>query len=89
MNFHSAAPEIKLSDDISRTRSPSKGKWSEFAEAISDYTNRRHSEKVSSAELLKVESDSYYLPEMFREIAMADKEKDFHWYLVTSKDGQI
>ena len=26
---------------------------------------------------------------MFREIALADKEKDFHWYLVTSKDGQI
>ena len=39
-----------------------KGKWSEFAEAINDYAIRGHSEKVPSADLLKPESDSYYLP---------------------------
>ena len=131
---------------------PRKGKWSEFAEAINDYAIRGHSEKVPSADLLKPESDYYYLPthgvakesstttklrvvfdssaltstgislndqlfsgsnlypqltnilisfrqhkigktadigKMFQEIALADKEKDFHWYLVMSKDGQI
>ena len=129
-----------------------KGKWTEFQEALDDYAIRKHSEVVPASDLLKPESDSYYLPthgvtkesstttklrvvfdasactssgislndqllpgpnlysqltnilvsfrqhrigmtadigKMFREIALAEKEKDFHRYLITNKDGQI
>lgn len=129
-----------------------RGKWTEFQEALDDYAIRKHSERVPASDLLKPESDSYYLPthgvvkesstttklrvvfdasactssgislndqllpgpnlysrltnilvsfrqhrigmtadigKMFREIALAGKEKDFHRYLITNKDGLI
>ena len=39
-----------------------KGKWTEFQEALDDYAIRKYSEVVPASDLLKPESDSYYLP---------------------------
>ena len=39
-----------------------KGKWEEFIEAVRDYSIRGHAERVPVAELIKPETDMYYLP---------------------------
>ena len=39
-----------------------KGKWQAFEEALKDYVVKGHAERVPDADLLKPESQSYYLP---------------------------